>query len=444
MHLIKNNKLMAAFILFVIITSSAVIVKKKIINQQWKTIVESDGKGYYAYLPAIFIYNDLDFSFIEHYENQYYNKGNFVDFRSHTPHGIVNKYWIGESVLMLPFFTIGHIIANVFDYATDGYSKPYQVMVSVAAIFYLLLALILLHTLLTKFYQISNWISVLCLVVIYYGTNLFYYAVAEPSMSHVYSFFAITCFYFFAKKFFIQNKTKDVFIAALSLGIVTLIRPSNLMVLATIPFIAGSFQVLKNGAKTIIKNHLILSLVTFSFLIFPLLQGFFYYHNTGSFFVYSYSNEGFNFTNPELFNFLFSYRKGWFTYTPISLLAIIGIIVSIKKHKFEMLSLLVFLFIVLFILSSWWMWYYGGSFGMRPMIDFYSLLVLPMAYFIDCMSRTKLLKSIAYAAISFFIILNITQTYQRINFILPWDGMTKEKYWQIFMKTDKKYIGLLK
>ena len=32
-------------------------------KDNWKSIIEVDGKGYYAYLPAIFIYNDLNFGF---------------------------------------------------------------------------------------------------------------------------------------------------------------------------------------------------------------------------------------------------------------------------------------------------------------------------------------------------------------------------------------------
>ena len=38
---------------------------------QWENVIESDAKGYYAYLPAVFIYYDLNFSFLEEVEAKY-------------------------------------------------------------------------------------------------------------------------------------------------------------------------------------------------------------------------------------------------------------------------------------------------------------------------------------------------------------------------------------
>ena len=35
--------------------------------------INGDGKGYYAYLPAIFIYKDLQFKFTEAADYQYYS-----------------------------------------------------------------------------------------------------------------------------------------------------------------------------------------------------------------------------------------------------------------------------------------------------------------------------------------------------------------------------------
>ena len=40
-------------------------------EKSWDRVINSDGKGYYAYLPALFIYHDLQFSFVEQYEAAY-------------------------------------------------------------------------------------------------------------------------------------------------------------------------------------------------------------------------------------------------------------------------------------------------------------------------------------------------------------------------------------
>ncbi|MCD4735591.1 MAG: hypothetical protein K8R53_06075, partial [Bacteroidales bacterium] len=44
-------------------------VKKPYLD--WDRTINSDGKGYYAYLTALFIYNDLEYKFVEDYEDKY-------------------------------------------------------------------------------------------------------------------------------------------------------------------------------------------------------------------------------------------------------------------------------------------------------------------------------------------------------------------------------------
>jgi hypothetical protein len=40
-------------------------------KNRWKDIISSDGKGYYAYLPAFFIYDDMHFTFQDSIEKKY-------------------------------------------------------------------------------------------------------------------------------------------------------------------------------------------------------------------------------------------------------------------------------------------------------------------------------------------------------------------------------------
>ena len=46
-------------------------------------IIQTDGTGYYAYLPAIFIYNDLNFSFFDEVIDKNYHENNRYDYRSY-------------------------------------------------------------------------------------------------------------------------------------------------------------------------------------------------------------------------------------------------------------------------------------------------------------------------------------------------------------------------
>jgi hypothetical protein len=156
---------------------------------------------------------------------------------------------------------------------------------------------------------------------------------------------------------------------------------------------------------------------------------------TGNFIVWSYSNEGFNFKEFHFFDILFSYRKGWFVYTPIMFIAVLGGLITLHRQSgFRFFSGLLFFILVTYILSSWWAWWYGGSFGLRAFIDFYPAFALLLALFINSL-RAKSLKIFVLFLAFLCVGLNLFQTKQYINNILPWDGMTKEKYWKIFLKS---------
>jgi hypothetical protein len=422
----------------VLLASTIFLCFKQFKNNNWNRCISSDGKGYYAYLPAIFIYHDLQYNFVNSYESKYYlpeNKVNFtIDYNSKK----VNKYWLGTALLMSPFFLIAHFVSTILSLPNDGYSFIYQAMVAFAAVFYTLLGLFFIRKLLLLYYvkEIEILITLFALV---FATNLFYYTVAEPSMSHVYSFFVISSFVFWTKKFYQTFKEKCFIYAIVSLAIIILIRPSNGLIVFSIPFLAGDIQ---NFKKSFIALKLLRLLPWFGLaLLMIFLQLFYYKISVGNYIVYSYGSEKFNFLNPHLFEFLFSYRRGLFIYAPVLFLSILGFKFLYKISTFQTMALALFLFIVIYILSSWWMWYYGGGFGMRPMIDFYVFFAILLASFLKANFENKLFKFLSLISLIICVLLAQIQTYQRVNFILPWDGINKEIYWKIFLKTDSSYIG---
>jgi hypothetical protein len=99
--------------------------------------------------------------------------------------------------------------------------------------------------------------------------------------------------------------------------------------------------------------------------------------------------------------------------------------------------IILFLILNLYIVFSWWCWWYGGSFGQRSLIESYALLALPFAAFIKFISEKKWYYNIIFYAIAlFFVWLNIFQTYQYEHHSLHWDAMTKELYFKQFGKLD--------
>lgn len=82
-----------------------------------KAVIEWDVIGYYAYLPALFIYNDLTLNFMDGYNGPH----KFRIWPNLTKGGKKYiKYTMGLSFLYAPFFFIGHAAASIFSYDAGG------------------------------------------------------------------------------------------------------------------------------------------------------------------------------------------------------------------------------------------------------------------------------------------------------------------------------------
>ncbi len=420
------------FIIILIIALSANNIQWG--GNHWKNIIEADGKGYYAYLPAIFIYNDLNFSFFDSIEKKYPNPAIFYDYRVNYAGKASDKYFVGTALAISPFFLIAHCCSSFFGFESDGYSKIYLVMVSVAAIFYLWMGLFYLKKLLFEYTTNKTLVGFL-LVSFVFSTNLFFYTVSEPSMSHIYSFGFITAFVFYSKKYFDRPDTKLILILSFLLGIIVLIRPANGIILLFLPFISGDWAVFKNGLSYLFGKYkllflsglLLFSIVSIQFVIYKI--------QTGHFFVDTYGDERFNWLSPHPIDFLFSYKKGLFVYTPILLLSMYGLFIFWKINRFKFYSLVFFLIVLIYVLSAWWNWWYGGSFGSRVMLEYYSIFVILLLVSIETLKK-KASKIIFYTSVFATLLICQIQTYQYRYYHIHWEKMDKEHYWRAFLRIN--------
>ena len=405
-------------------------------KNKWTDIIESDGKGYYAYLPAIFIYNDLNFGFFDSIEKEkYYNPNLFYDYRSGANGKSINKYYCGTALAELPFFLIAHNLSPYFKCEQDGYTKLYPILINIAAIFYLLIGVFFLNKTLT-IYQIGEWQKSLTLFAAVFGTNLFYYVISEPGMSHAYSFTFVSAFIFYTKKYISTFEKKFLFAIAASYGMIVLVRPVNGLILFAIFFLAENFSQLKKIFTQFLKSkvYFLFSILIFLSIIF--IQLLIYKISTGNFFIYSYGDEKFNFFHPHFFDILFSYKKGLFLYTPMYFISLAGLLFLWKCSKFEFYSWLGFFILITYIFSSWWMWFYGGSFSSRVYVDYIPLFMILLGISLNRI-KLKKLKTIFVSAIVILIMICQIQTYQYRYYQIHWADMTKEKYWNTFLRIDK-------
>ncbi|MFC2114974.1 hypothetical protein ACFLTU_00765 [Bacteroidota bacterium] len=415
------------------------------IHQNWKMdegpirgVIKWDIISYYGYLPAVFIHHDITLEFVE--GTNFRKDGKFWYEETEIGKKVIITS-MGMSYLYSPFFFMAHVLAPVFNETRDGFSSIYQFFLVFSALFYLALGLYCLWKLLSKYFLPGP--TALSMLLIGIGTNLYYYSTQEAALSHSYSFALISALFLVVTRWYARPDWKHSLLLGFLYGMIVLIRPSN--ILLGIPIIfwgVGSLDTLRERLQFLLKAAPMILIMLGGFLI-PWIPQFLYWKEVAGVYIYnSYSGVGssFYFGNPHIMDFLISYRKGWLVYTPLMLLAMLGFIPLYRNHRGLFYPLLVYMAIMIYVLSSWWSWWYGGSFGMRSAVDIYGLLALPLAALIMATRKLWLSGRIMIGVLfAFLVFLNIFQTYQYKAGLIHWVGMTKASYWTIFLRTQDRY-----
>ncbi len=392
-------------------------------------VINHDVVSYYAYLPAAVIYHDLSFSFVPELPPDF--TGRIWTLTS--PNGRQTlKMPLGVSLLLLPFFLIAHVIALVFGFPADGYSPVYQFFILVAAVFYLTGGLLYLRKTLRLWF--SEIVISITLVLTVLATNLMYYTSVEPGMSHIYGFFLFSGFLWHTLRWFDTADCKQAVILGLFAGLILVVRPSDVVVFL-VPVLYGIIKYRNKWGRFLWENRNKLLMMTGMMLIPVLLQLFFWKYSTGRWIFYSYGEEHFYFNHPHILQGLFSYRKGWLVYTPVMFFALAGFIFLYKKSTQLFWPVLIYFLLNLYVVFSWWCWWYGGSYGARSLIETYALLALPLAAFVERVAGSKTFIHIpVYLVFLFFIYLNMFQMRQYRITLLHWDSTSKQLYWKVFLR----------
>ncbi len=349
-------------------------------GDNWDTVICSDGRGYYAWLPATFIYNDFNFSFADSVEHLSLGGGCLQDYRNTVNNKKVDKYYPGTAICMLPFFAAAHLYCTLTDlYPANGYSMPYFWMISLAGWVFLQLGLWFTNKVLQEL-AFSNTIRFGTLLFLMLGSNLISYGVDQPSYSHIYSFTVVAAATLYCLRAYKQFNSQQLLVLFFLAGLIVVMRPINLLFLMLLMVFLIDADARKTVLKQLTERPLQVVWYGLSFAIMPLLMLFLFYQSTGGFVLYSYTNERFDFAHPNTFKFLFSQDNGMVLYTPLLALSMLGGLFSLKSNKPLILSILVLLAITIYVHSSWWCWWYGHGFGSRTLLDFNVLFAILMAY----------------------------------------------------------------
>jgi hypothetical protein len=410
-------------------------------TQRFKdNIFQWDASGYYLYLPATFIYHDIGrMDFYPEVNRLYGCSGNYMEYGLfEQPTGKrVDKYTIGTSLFELPLFLVAHaycIITGAFP--DDGYSIPFQMAGIFSGILWAGWGLLLLGAALRRYF--SDGITAFTLLTIAFGTNLYTYCTFLPGMSHPFSFFLVAAALWCVTKNYEGGSSRYIYLAGILMGLIVITRPINVLILPLLLFWGVYDRATLRKKIQFFKDNLVPAMwAGVLFFLVAMVQMSYWKYTSGHWIHYSYEGEGFDFLHPHVWKGLMGFRKGWFIYTPVALVAVARLFFRGGKGCGFLPAIGLFILPMVYVTFSWRCWWYGGGFGARTLIDILPVVAFPLACFYKDVqegARKRLKSTVALPIMGLFIVLNLFQSYQSSLWILDSERMNTRYYFRIFGK----------
>lgn len=405
----------------------------KLHDADWRRgVVNSDGRGYYYFLPAI---ASGDFT----YENILQQEEEVIG-KSHQPYILntesgrkINKCYPGVALMQLPSYLLASGVDYLSGEPAHAYSDAHLYAFYWTNVLFLFLGMILMQRNLSLYFGAGKYYWILVVLTVF-GTNLAYQSFFYPGISHHYTFLLFNLWVYCLLLWRKQKAIKYLVILAVISGFMVLVRPTNVLLFIFLPFFLGTaketglfFREVFSGKQGRLPILVVLFGLTAGIL--PLLI----YSQTGKWFYWSYQGEGFFFNGAHFLETWFSYRAGIFVHTPLVLFGVVGAVIQWRKQRFALSWLFAGLLVVSFILSSWWCWDYQLFFGHRGFTEYQFLTAFLLVFWVQSISRTSLAMLILLLPFGYMLI----RTYQKVTGIYPVQKFTSGTYWRSFLDFDR-------
>ncbi len=382
-------------------------------------IITGDGYGYYFYLPYYLInYRDIHFE-------RLLSPSEFEQFWDH--------YQVGESIMILPFFMIGHLLSIIFKYPLDGHSFIYQHAAGLSGLFYAVAGIYVLKKVLERYF--SKKVTLITLLAIIFGTNLYHYGTLGSLLSHSFSFFLCSLIIYLIPLWFENPGSKKItLILGIVAGLVMVVRLPNILILLFLLFYrVHSTGDLKKRFIFFWHNYKSILLIAIVIAVIFIPQIITWKLTFNQWLVYSYGEAKFHFDQLYIASVLFSIRRGLLFWSPILCFAIAGFWFMREKMNDYFTASLLFIPLIIFINSSFARWWFGSSFGHRGFTEFLPVFALATAAFYSSL-KNKRIKIIIYILTTVFIVYSILQMILWWKGWVPHDLVTLLSYREFFMR----------
>ena len=362
-------------------------------------VIDGDALGYYAWLRSVVFDGDINFS------NDYRLLTDELaeDSEELTPlaTGLVpNKWPPGSALLWAPLFLAVAAIVGALNLIGaqipfDGLALPFKISAGVAGIGYAIAGVWLCYELARRIYPATAafWAT----LTLWLGGPLLYYSLVSPTYSHATSIFAVALF---ALAWYRTRDRDDLrrfaLLGALA-GLAGLVRSQDLIILIVpgIELLAGIWE--RRWSLAAACGRLAVVGAACTLVLAPQLWAWQVIYGTpvlnphggGSFFAW---------TRPAILQTLLSMRQGLVSWTPVVLLAALGLPWLVKRDRTLGWVAVITLFLALYVNAAAVMWWGGHGFGGRRFVSYMPFLVVALSAFLTSpalVSRTALVRTVS-------------------------------------------------
>lgn len=387
-----------------------------------KFIFHGDALGYYAYLPSTFIYHNHK-SITELPVDR--NISPFIITSFHgwregnkpTPKGyVLDQYTYGVALMEAPFFFLAHAWEKAAGGDANGYSDAYVNAIKLADFVFALLGIAITYRILRRYFSAN--VSTVTMVLIFLGTNLFWFSVVQAGMAHVPLFLLYALLLLCTIRLYEAPRAGRFAALGFVAGLITIIRPTDIICLS-IPLLYGVYnkETIRHRWQFILSHYGHIAFAALVFLVPVLPQLLYWKMMSGSFLYYSYGEQTFQWKHPRLIEGLLYCKNGWLAYSPVMIFAVTGMFLFKRIRSWAWATWFIFP-LYSYVIYSWYCYNYINGLGSRPMIHLYPLFAISLAAFVAfCLQRvwTRILFSVVAV---FFVVLNLNYSVQQSKGIL--------------------------
>ena len=369
--------------------------------------VHGDGVGYYAYAHSLLIDHDLQFENEWRAANSSFTigrigtDGEILASQYTATHHLDNHFTVGPAILWAPFLIVVHLAIVLLNSLgthinADGYGRPYLLTMALATVGYGFCGLLLCFHL-TREFVAERW-AFLAVVGYWFASSLPVYMYLNPSWSHAHTLFSVALFLWYWQRTRMRRSLLQWIALGLLAALMVNVYYLNVVWLMIPAFeaIANYFQTLASSsdAHSSSKRESFASLLAshFTFVVvfvigmLPTLitRKIIYggYLQTG----YPGAHEWF-WTNPVLGSVWFSSDHGLFTWTPILILALLGLVLFFRIDRTLAFYFLAIFAVFSYVLACYVNWDGISSFGNRFFISIGPAFIIGLAVLFDRIFR---------------------------------------------------------